>query len=85
METGEFISEIVDFKPGSNDFETILGGEHDTVWVTEQQVVEPFGKARRTIGEHIRNIWKEGGLAKELTWRNFRQVPTEDERKVCLN
>jgi len=84
METGEFISEIVVFKPsqGSNEFEIILDGEHDTVWVTEQQLVELFGKARRTIGEHIRNIYKEGELEKESTWRNFRQVQKEGERKV---
>ena len=84
METGEFISEIVVFKPsqGNNEFEIILDGEHDTVWVTEQQLVELFGKARRTIGEHIRNIYKEGELEKESTWRNFRQVQKEGERKV---
>jgi len=84
METGEFISEIVVFKPsqGNNEFEIILDGEHDTVWVNEQQLVELFGKARRTIGEHIRNIYKEGELEKESTWRNFRQVQKEGERKV---
>jgi len=84
METCEFISEIVVFKPsqGNNEFEIILDGKHDTVWVTEQQLVELFGKARRTIGEHIRNIYKEGELEKESTWRNFRQVQKEGERKV---
>ncbi|EOZ95116.1 Putative DNA-binding protein in cluster with Type I restriction-modification system [Indibacter alkaliphilus LW1] len=84
METVDFNSEIVVFKPsqGSNEFEIILDGEHDTVWVTEQQLVELFGKARRTIGEHIRNIYKEGELEKESTWRNFRQVQKEGERKV---
>ncbi|WP_339704452.1 RhuM family protein [Algoriphagus aquimarinus] len=84
METGEFNSEIVVFKPsqGSNEFEIILDGEHDTVWVSEQQLVELFGKARRTIGEHIRNIYKEGELEKESTWRNFHQVQKEGERKV---
>lgn len=84
METVDFISEMVVFKPsqGSNEFEIILDGEHDTVWVTEQQLVELFGKARRTIGEHIRNIYKEGELEKESTWRNFRQVQKEGERKV---
>ncbi|WP_144605491.1 virulence protein RhuM/Fic/DOC family protein [Algoriphagus algorifonticola] len=84
METGDFISEIVVFKPsqGSDEFEIILDGEQDTVWVTEQQLVELFGKARRTIGEHIRNIYKEGELEKESTWRNFRQVQKEGERKV---
>lgn len=84
METGDFISEIVVFKPsqGSIEFEIILDGAHDTVWVTENQLTELFGKARRTIGEHIRNIYKEGELEKESTWRNFRQVQVEGDRKV---
>jgi hypothetical protein len=51
-----------------------LDEENDTVWVTEQQLTELFGKARRTIGEHIRNIYKEGELDQKSTWRNFRQV-----------
>jgi hypothetical protein len=87
MEKVDFISEIVVFNPphGSDEFEIILDGEHDTVWVTEQQLVELFGKARRTIGEHIRNIYKEGELGKESTWRNFRQVQKEGERKVKRN
>lgn len=69
METVDFISEIVVFKSskGSDEFEIILDGGHDTVWVTEQQLVELFGKARRTIGEHIRNIYKEGEMEKEST------------------
>jgi len=84
METGDFISEIVVFKPsqGSIEFEIILDGAHDTVWVIENQLTELFGKARRTIGEHIRNIYKEGELEKESTWRNFRQVQVEGDREV---
>lgn len=84
METVDFISEIVVFKPsqGSNEFEIILDEAHDTVWVTENQLTELFGKARRAIGEHIRNIYKEGELENESTWRNFRQAQIEGDRKV---
>jgi hypothetical protein len=60
----------------------VLDGEHDTVWATEHQIMELFGKARRTIGEHIKNIYKEGELDKESTWREFRQVQKEGEREV---
>lgn len=41
-----------------------------------------FGKARRTIGEHIKNIYEEGELDKESTWREFRQVQKEGDREV---
>ena len=77
-------SEVVIFKPkdGQTEFQVVLDGDHDTVWVTEQQIMELFGKARRTIGEHIKNIYEEGELDKESTWREFRQVQKEGEREV---
>lgn len=77
-------SEVVVFKPksGQAEFQVVLDGEHDTVWATEQQIMDLFGKARRTIGEHIKNIYEEGELDKESTWREFRRVQKEGERKV---
>lgn len=77
-------SEVVVFKPkdGQTEFQVVLDGEHDTVWATEQQIMELFGKARRTIGEHIKNIYEEGELDKESTWREFRQVQKEGDREV---
>lgn len=53
-------SEVIIFRPrsGQTEFEVVLDGENDTVWATEQQIMELFGKARRTIGgaysEHLR-------------------------------
>lgn len=77
-------SEVVVFKPkdGQTEFQVVLDGEHDTVWATEQQIMDLFGKARRTIGDHIKNIYEEGELDKESTWREFRQVQKEGEREV---
>ena len=70
-------SEFVVFKPknAQTEFQVILDGEHDTVWATEQQIMDLFGKARRTIEYHIKNIYEEGELDKEATWREFRKVP----------
>lgn len=80
-------SEVVIFKPkdGQTEFQVVLDGEHDTVWTTEQQIMELFGKARRTIGEHIKNIYEEGELDKESTWREFRQVQKEGAREISRN
>ena len=77
-------SEVVVFKPknGQAEFQVVLDSKHDTVWATEQQIMELFGKARRTIGEHIRNIYQENELDKETTWREFRQVQKEGKREV---
>ncbi len=77
-------SEVVVFKPqgGQTEFQVVLDGKNDTVWATEQQIMDLFGKARRTIGGHIKNIYEEGELNKDSTWREFRQVQKEGERKV---
>lgn len=77
-------SEVIVFKPkdGQTEFQVILDGDHDTVWATEQQIMDLFGKARRTIGEHINNIYEEGELDKVSTWREFRQVQKEGDREV---
>lgn len=77
-------NEIIVFKPedGDTEFQVVLDGEHDTVWATEQQIMELFRKARRTIGEHIKNIYEEGELDKDSTWREFRQVQKEGNREV---
>ncbi len=77
-------SELIVFKPkgGQTEFQVILDGEHDTVWATEQQIMELFGKARRTIEYHIKNIYEEGELDRASTWRDFRQVQKEGKREV---
>jgi len=34
----------------------------DTVWLTQEQMAELFGKAKSTINEHIKNVFEEGEL-----------------------
>jgi len=77
-------SEVIVFKPkdGKTEFQVVLDVEHDTVWATEQQIMDLFGKARRTIEYHIKNIYEEGELDREATWREFRQVQKEGDREV---
>jgi hypothetical protein len=46
--------------------------EQETVWVTQSQMTELFDKNKRTISEHIRNIFKESELNQEAVVRKFR-------------
>jgi death-on-curing family protein len=84
MKPPELNNNVVVFKPkdGKSEFQVELDSEQNTVWVSEQQIMELFGKARRTIGEHIKNIYKEGELEQGSTRREFRQVQIEGGRKV---
>ena len=45
--------------------------EDETVWLTQEQMSELFQKAKSTINEHIKNIYKEGELEKKDTMRKF--------------
>ena len=56
--------------------------EEDTVWLTQAQMVELFGKGRTTITEHIQNVFSENELVQESTCRKFRQVRTEGKRSI---
>ena len=46
--------------------------ENETVWLTQMQMSELFGKSKKTISEHISNIFKEGELNENSVVRNFR-------------
>ena len=43
----------------------------ETVWLTQEQMAELFGKAKSTINEHIKNIYKEGELDINITMTKF--------------
>ncbi|MDR0866716.1 MAG: virulence RhuM family protein [Candidatus Symbiothrix sp.] len=46
--------------------------EDETVWLTQAQMGQLFGKDKRTISEHIGNIFREGELQESVVVRNFR-------------
>jgi hypothetical protein len=46
--------------------------DDETVWLTQAQMADLFGKDKRTISEHIGNIFKEGELDEGVVVRKFR-------------
>lgn len=73
--------EIILYKTGK-DLHLDVKLEDETVWLTPVQMSKLFNKARPTILEHIRNIYKEKELTKNSTCRKFRQVQTEGKRNI---
>ena len=51
----------------------------ETVWLTQAQMSELFGKAKSTINEHIRNIYKEGELTEVETMTKFGNTEFADK------
>jgi hypothetical protein len=79
---GEII--IYKSKDGSSDIEVKL--DQDTVWLSQTQLVDLFGKSKKTISEHISNIFEEKELSHDdSTVRNFRTVQKESGREIKRN
>lgn len=57
-------------KDGKIKIDVRLEGE--TVWLTQEHMAALFGKSKKTISEHLRNIFAEGELDGKVVVRNFR-------------
>ena len=54
--------------------------EKDTAWLSQNQMVELFDKNKRTISEHIRNIFKDGELTEDAVVRKFRTTAKDGKQ-----
>jgi hypothetical protein len=51
--------------------------ERETVWLTQQQMSELFGRERSVITKHIRNAFKEGELDQAAVCANFARTAAD--------
>ena len=51
----------------------------ETVWLTQKQMSQLFGKAKSTINEHIKNIYKDGELLENETLTKFGNSEFSDK------
>jgi hypothetical protein len=56
--------------------------DEDTVWLSQQQIVEPFYAWRNNVIEHTSYIYNDAELVEEATFRKFRQVQMDGNRQV---
>ena len=70
-------NEIILFENQSVKLEVNV--KEETVWLTQAQMSELFGKAKATINEHIKNIYKEGELIEEETLTKFGNSEFSDK------
>ena len=67
-------SQIEIFQGSDGQTQIEVKFEEDTVWLSQGQIAELFGKGRTTITEHIGNVFKEGELEEEVVCREFRHT-----------
>ncbi len=67
---------------GNTEIEVSLEGE--TIWLSQKQMAELFDKDRKTITEHIGNVFKEGELTEKSVCRKFQHT-AKDGKKYNVN
>jgi hypothetical protein len=61
--------EIYKSEDGKTQVQVVL--ENETVWLNLNQITELFQRDKSVISRHLRNIFKEGGFAKNSVVANF--------------
>ena len=51
--------------------------DHDTVWLSIDQMAELFQRDKSVIGKHVRNVFKEGELEKGAVWAKFAYTASD--------
>jgi hypothetical protein len=75
-------SDILIYQNPNGDIKIDVRLEEETVWLTQTQMGQLFGKDKRTISEHIGNIYSDEELERSSTVRKFRTVQSEGSRVV---
>jgi hypothetical protein len=75
-------SNILIYQNENGNIKVDVRFEDDSIWLSQAQICEVFGKAKSTISEHIKGIFEEGELERFSTVRNYRTVQMEGSREV---
>jgi hypothetical protein len=65
-------SELLIYQDSDGKVKIDVRLEEETVWLTQEHMAQLFGKSKKTISEHIRNIFKDGELDENVVIRKFR-------------
>lgn len=76
----EQTGEIIMYQPDETIRLEVRMGE-ESVWLTQQQMAELFDKDRTVIGRHIRNIYKEEELERDITCAKFAHMGSDGDQQ----
>lgn len=63
---------------GLTDIEVKM--QDETVWLTQQQLVELYQSSKSNVSEHIKHIFEEGELDEEAVVRKFRTTASDGKK-----
>lgn len=75
--TTEPNNQIIIYEDTNGEVKLDVSLENETVWLSQKQMEMLFDKSKKTISEHIGNIFKEGELEKDSVVRNFRTTASD--------
>ncbi|WP_216595901.1 virulence protein RhuM/Fic/DOC family protein [Flammeovirga sp. OC4] len=83
-ENQEQTQKMVTFKPSSEqvEYQVLLDEKQETVWATELEIAEIFGRNRSVVNRHIKGVYSEQELERESTSAKFAQVRFEGDREI---
>ncbi len=70
-------NEIVLFESSDEQVSLPVSVDEETVWLTQAQMVELFGRDQSVIARHIKNVFSEGELDKESSMQILHNCSSE--------
>ncbi len=67
-------NQVIIYKTEDGETKIEVRMKNETVWLSQKQMAELFDKDRKTITEHIGNVFKEGELAENSVCRKFQHT-----------
>ena len=66
------MSNILIYQNENGNIKVDVMFEDSSIWLSQAQICEVFGKAKSTISEHIKAIFEDGELDESMVVRNYR-------------
>ena len=73
-------SSIEIYRSPEGNIELNVKLENDTVWLTQSQMAELFGRDRTVISRHVNNCFKEGELDPNITCAKFAHMGIDGDQ-----
>ncbi|HFA52252.1 MAG TPA: hypothetical protein ENJ95_24805 [Bacteroidetes bacterium] len=73
---------VIVFESTDGNIQLQVTTDYDTVWLSLVELAALFQRDKSVISRHIRNIYKEGELARLSTVAKFATVQIEGDRKI---
>ncbi|WP_066350257.1 hypothetical protein [Aliarcobacter skirrowii] len=78
-------SNILIYQNENGNIKVDVRFEDGSIWLSQAQICEVFGKAKSTISEHIKAIFEDEELDEKVVVRNYRTTTKRLKYSVIPN